>query len=923
MTKLYRITLYVALVLLTACSGNNEFYNKIISTHQTPHDFDITYPFNNSIFPAEFQSPTIKWTKPGAKKYSYTLFFSKTDGTILATNQSDNESLKPDLQIWEDLKKQSLGNEIVVTIVAQSKGLLSSKRLASQVNITISADSVGAPIFFRAVPLPFGYAIKHVDEIKWYMGQVSDASPRLMLENIPVCANCHSFNNNGSILGMDVDYANDKGSYAIAPIHDTCNIDTKDIITWSDYKRFDESQTFGLLSQVSPDGENTLSTVKDRSVFVPIEDNLEYSQLFFPIKGILVNYNKATGKFIELEGANNKEYVQSNPMWSPDGKEVLFARAQRYYSEKIEQSKTALIDLADVQEFISGQKEFKFDVYKIPFNNGKGGEPVPLKGASNNGKSNYFARYSPNGKWIVFCQADNFMLLQPDSKLYIVPAQGGEARLMNCNTSNMNSWHSWSPNGKWLVFASKEKGAYTQMYLTHIDSNGMDSPPILLEQFTFDKMAVNIPEFYPATMDKFAAITDRFSQSPIYQVRLADDNLNKGDYKAAYKSVQMALQMDSLNIDANLMSIKLNKLLRQPGLKGEKQQISAIKALLNKELALKPQSQELMIQRLSLLILTNDYKAAIEQARQLIRLNSANFEAYELLCSAYVLSNKMHEAIDLYATLLRLFPERSQEILFSLRPAFQETGQFERALNLTNNQITNDPSDFELFILRAELYAGMGNKDQALKDVNKAVDLAPENYMSYMNRSRFYSLFKQKQQAQQDLSSAIDLLSNDKKLIAGNTDLLFVRADLYEQLKAYDKAMADYQRILADWPMNYYALKKIAQFYITAKDWSSAIDCYNILMQNYDPESEFFNNMALIQMQIDQPDKAVESFSKGLELIPGDEGLLNNRALLYEKIRQFDKAKSDFQTLKQILQKQADKNAQKLAEVNNHLQMLK
>ncbi|GAH93812.1 unnamed protein product, partial [marine sediment metagenome] len=62
---------------------------------------------------------------------------------------------------------------------------------------------------------------------------------------------------------------------------------TKDkIITWSDFRKEDGENTFGLLSQISPDGRYVLSTVKDRSIFVPIDD-LYYSQLFFPFKGIV------------------------------------------------------------------------------------------------------------------------------------------------------------------------------------------------------------------------------------------------------------------------------------------------------------------------------------------------------------------------------------------------------------------------------------------------------------------------------------------------------------------------------------------------------------------------------------------------------------------------------------------------------------
>ena len=82
----------------------------------------------------------------------------------------------------------------------------------------------------------------------------------------------------------------------------------------------------------------------------------------------------------------------------------------------------------DCAEFLREGKPFTFDLYRIPYNNGQGGKAEPLAGASRNGRSNYFPKYSPDGKWIVFCQARNYMLLQPDSELYIIPAEGGEAR---------------------------------------------------------------------------------------------------------------------------------------------------------------------------------------------------------------------------------------------------------------------------------------------------------------------------------------------------------------------------------------------------------------------------------------------------------------------------------------------------------------
>jgi Tol biopolymer transport system component len=150
--------------------------------------------------------------------------------------------------------------------------------------------------------------------------------------------------------------------------------------------------------------------------------------------------------------------------------------------------------------------QIRYDLYRIPFNNGAGGRAERIAGASANGMSNTFPKVSPDGHWIVFVQCRNAQLMRPDSKLYIVPATGGKARLMRCNTPLMNSWHSFSPDGRWMVFSSKARSPYTQMYLTHIDKAGNDSPAILIENSTAANRAVNLPEFVNIPQDGIEAI---------------------------------------------------------------------------------------------------------------------------------------------------------------------------------------------------------------------------------------------------------------------------------------------------------------------------------------------------------------------------------------------------------------------------------
>src|SRR5262245_13834179 len=357
----------------------------------------IRYPAEGTLFPRDSVAPTFVWQDDTGNIDRWYVVVRDHSGTDLLSDSVDTPRWRPSEESWRTIKQHSVEHDADVMIAGVDHTNRATVLSSGRVHIRTSKDPVGDSLFYREVPLPFLTAVQDPSRIRWRYGTIDlEAGPPIVLQNLPVCGNCHSFADNGSVLGLDVDYGNDKGAYAVMPVSKHMVMSDEKIITWADYKRNDGELTFGLLSRGSPTGRYVVSTVKDRSVFVAIPD-LMISQLFFPIKGILVVYDRDTQKYSALPGADDPQYVQTNAVWSPDGKELVFARTKAHHAERIDQQNSALVDEKDVPEFIVDKQPFRYDLYKIPFNGGKGGKPVPLKGASGDGMSNYFPKYSPDG----------------------------------------------------------------------------------------------------------------------------------------------------------------------------------------------------------------------------------------------------------------------------------------------------------------------------------------------------------------------------------------------------------------------------------------------------------------------------------------------------------------------------------------------
>jgi len=725
----------------------------------------IDYPEDGSIFPPDIAPPTVIWhdteSANGTDRFwEIEVVFSDGSKTLhvksrgeklkigaidpravartnevptLSAEQGSAHTWIPTAADWEQIKKHSVDHTATITIrgFADETGKTSDSR--GEVTITTSKDPVGAPIFYRDVPLMPTEGKKgvispidprFVSLITWRLKNIGQPGSRQLITGFHTCANCHSFSRDGKTMGADLDGpSNDKGLYSMFSVEPQTVIRKQDVIAWSTFKgKLGGRMRVAFMPQISPSGKYVVASINDPGVeihehmgdiegkyYVQNFKDYRFSQVFFPTRGSLAWYSHETGQLRTLPGADDPRYVQTDAFWSPDEKYLVFARALA--EDPFPEGRPKAEYANDPNE-----TQIQYDLYRIPFDDGRGGVAEPLMGASQNGMSNSFPKVSPDGKWIVFVQAKNGLIMRPDSQLYIVPAEGGVARKMRCNTSLMNSWHSFSPNGRWMVFSSKSRSPYTQMFLTHIDENGQDSPAILIEDATASNRAVNLPEFVNIPQDGLMSVT-----SPATEFyKLTDDALDLmklKQYDAAVPIWQQALKLEPEDPQSlNELGVSLAFLEKN----------DEAKEYFHKALKADPEFVDAYTNIGQIEMERGQFKEALADYQKADQLKPASPEVHRHLGQALQALGSFNEAIAEFQETLMLLPEDTG-IQLSLGQALFDAGRANEAVTYLQRYLAADVGSASAHFYLGEALANLGRADEAMPHIQAALAANPEH----------------------------------------------------------------------------------------------------------------------------------------------------------------------------------------------------
>jgi tetratricopeptide (TPR) repeat protein len=435
------IFLLIGILFLFSCSKSDMINFKTIDKIPKiqPDYSNITIPPN--IAPLNF------YIDEDGTKYYVKIYSKNGIGIII---KSKDSGIKIPIKQWKKLLKQNTNNTLFIDIhIMRNNIWFKYNTIKNQ----IADDPIDNYIVYRLIYPQF--YIKNRMDI--YQRNIENYSKKRIITQKEGCFNCHTFYQYrpDKFLVQARIY---KKNYLLLNYNNKISLITPRL-----------KRPGSAYLSWHPSGD-MFAVSTDMGVFVwnfiagkGAEEVLEYTDT----DADMAIYNIETNTVTTTRDIAKKERMETHPAWTPDGKYLYFLSAPRVPKEEYD--------------------KVKYDLMRIRYNidTDKWGTLETVISSKENGMGCTFPRFSPDGKYLLFCMTDrgSFSILRKSTDLYLMDMKTNQYRRLEINSDRTDSYHAWSSNSRWISFVSKRGDAiFGKVYISYFDSTGRTHKQFLLPQ---------------------------------------------------------------------------------------------------------------------------------------------------------------------------------------------------------------------------------------------------------------------------------------------------------------------------------------------------------------------------------------------------------------------------------------------------------
>ncbi len=472
----YRIS-YITLILqfsifclLASCGGAQVPDRNVEDADGIPR---ITPDYTSIIIPPNIAPMNFEIDIPGED------FVAKVTGEGGMSIVSNGKVIQWDMKSWHELLEASKGKDLKYEIYVNNDGKWKLYKFTNHV----AMEPIDTHLSYRLIEPSYvqysGMTI-NMRDLTSFDEEIVYSTPSPCDERRGQCINCHVPRNQYNDNSSQFHVRRTKGGTVVMAGDSVrkVNLKTDSTISAGVYPAW--HPTLDLIAYSTNDTKQKFFTKGERKVEV-YDDSSD-----------IILYDMKTHEVRNV--ANDSNLLETFPGWSADGKKLYYSVAR--YPEGV--SDGNVVEKYDQIRYDIVSRDF--DLASRVFS-----EPDTVIYASADSLSALWPRISPDGKYLLYCQAPfgTFHIWHKDSDLYMMDLSSGKTRpLKNANSDDTDSYHSWSSNSRWVVFSSRrDDGSYTRPYIIYISADGKDSKAFVVPQDTpayyRDLMkSYNVPEFF-------------------------------------------------------------------------------------------------------------------------------------------------------------------------------------------------------------------------------------------------------------------------------------------------------------------------------------------------------------------------------------------------------------------------------------------
>lgn len=281
---------------------------------------------------------------------------------------------------------------------------------------------------------------------------------------------------------------------------------------------------------------------------------------------------------------------------------------------------------------------------------------------------------------------------------------------------------------------------------------------------------------------------------------------------------------------------------------------------LNKKILENPDDAMLYNERAHIYLRFKQFEDAINDAKRAIRIDTNNAVLYITEADVFFAANETRNAKDVLENTVKKFPENTDALL-KLAELYFFVKQYENAFAKINQALKVNVNLTKGYYLKGNIYKEIGDTGKAISSLETAIEQDNKNYGAFLDLGVIYGAKKN--------ALAFEYYNNAINIDPSNTQALYAKAKLHQDLGQIKEAVDLYQKILKMNPNNEFCLYNLGaiEFGINNKP-ELAIDYFTKAIAVNERYAEAYFARGACYQAMNEKNKASADYQMCLQIKP-------------------------------------------------------